>query len=306
MNKHYEVRGKVVFITGAARGIGAALAKRLHARGAKVVVVGLEPELLETLADGLGKNALWIEADVTDAEAMALAARQAAEAFGGIDVVVANAGILHVGSVADSLPRQFERTLNVNLMGVWHTLRATLPYVIARKGYVLNIASLAALGHGPLMGAYAASKAAVDALSDSMRIELAPRGVGVGCAYFGAVDTDLVQGSRKHPAMAALEKLSPRFIGAEITLSDAVDVIEQGIRRRSARIWAPRWVGAFLLLRGFAQPLLEWRTKGDQRLSDALDLAMPAVGVAQAQDDVLGTAANVTAPRDAAKQRTTV
>lgn len=295
MSRDYEIKGKTVFITGAARGIGAAAARRLHKRGAKVALVGLEPELLKKLADDLGDRATWFEANVTDAEAMAHAVAATVGKFGGIDVVIANAGILHVGSVAESLPYQFERTLNVNLMGVWHTLRATLPQVIARQGYILNVASVAALGHGPLMGAYAASKAAVDALSDSLRIELGPSGARVGCAYFGAVDTDLVQGSRVHPAMAALESLAPRFLGAEIPLFEAVDVIEDGIRRRAARIWAPRWVGLFLLLRGMTQPVMEWRVRNSPGLAKALDLARRVPDQKPDQDDQLGAAANALA-----------
>ncbi|AXQ31148.1 SDR family NAD(P)-dependent oxidoreductase [Solimonas sp. K1W22B-7] len=297
MSRDYAISGKTIFITGAARGIGAAAARRLHQRGARVALVGLEPELLRELADELGTGAAWFEADVTDAEAMARAVAGTVDKFGGIDVVIANAGVLHIGSVAESLPHQFERTLDVNLMGVWRTLRATLPQVIARQGYILNVASVAALGHGPLMGAYAASKAAVDALSDSLRIELGPSGARVGCAYFGAIDTDLVQGSRVHPAMAALETLAPRFLGAEIPLSEAADVIEDGIRRRAARIWAPRWVGLFLLLRGIAQPVMEWRVRGSPGLASALDLARPDSNGTENQDDRLGTAANVRARR---------
>jgi NAD(P)-dependent dehydrogenase (short-subunit alcohol dehydrogenase family) len=293
----FDISGKTIFITGAARGIGAGAARRLHERGANVALIGLEPELLRQLTNELGARAAYFEADVTDADALERAVAGTVAKFGGIDVVIANAGILHVGSIADSLTHQFERTLNVNLMGVWRTLRATLPQVIARKGYILNIASLAALGHGPLMGAYAASKAAVDALSDSLRIELGPTGARVGCAYFGAIDTDLVQGSRQHPAITELERMTPRFIGAEIPLSKAVDVIEDGIRRRAARIWAPRWVGLFLALRGVMQPILEWQVARNPGLVKALDIARASQGDKAAhQDDVLGTAANV-APR---------
>lgn len=290
MRARYDIAGRVVFITGAARGIGAEAARRLHALGARVMLVGLEPELLETLASQLGARADWYKADVTDAASLQRAVDATVKSFGGIDIVIANAGILHVGAVADAVPRQFERTLEVNLFGAYRTLRATLPHVIERRGYVLTVASVAALGHGPLMGAYAASKAALEALTDSLRVELYRSGVGVGCAYFGAVDTDLVQGSRKHPAMAVLEQLSPKFLGAEISLTAAVDVIERGIRRRASRIWAPRWVGAFLLLRGFAQPLLERLVADDPRLARALELARSDRG--GTQDDVLGTAAN--------------
>ena len=303
MSARYDIHGRVAFITGAARGIGAETARRLHGLGAKVMLVGLEPELLETLASQLGSGAAWCKADVTDTVALQAAVEATVQRFGGIDIVIANAGVLHLGAVADAVPHQFERTLEVNLFGVWRTLRATLPQVLERRGYVLTVASVAALGHGPLMGAYAASKAAVEAITDSLRIELAQTGVHVGCAYFGAVDTDLVRGSRKHPAIAALESLTPKFLGAEITLTAAVDVIENGIRRRAARIWAPRWVGAFLLLRGFAQPLLERMVASDPRLARALALARPGGSRDGAQDDLLGTAAKASRKPDGVTHR---
>ena len=114
--------------------------------------------------------------------------------------------------------------MNVNLFGVWRTDRAVLPHVIERKGYLLNIASLAAAAHAPLMGPYAASKAGVEGLTDSLRVEMAPTGARAGCAYFGFIDTDLVRASFEQPSTKVMEGIMPAF--------DSQGVPRLGRRRR--------------------------------------------------------------------------
>ncbi len=143
----WTVQGRTALITGAARGIGAETARRLAARGANVALVGLEPDELQRVSEQCGRNAAWFEADVTDWDALRGAVVGAAERFGGIDVVVANAGIGPVGMVRSTDPAAFERTIEVNLLGVWRTVRSCLPQVIERRGYVLVVASLAAAIH---------------------------------------------------------------------------------------------------------------------------------------------------------------
>ena len=287
----FDVNGRTVFVTGAARGIGSGVVERLHSKGANVALVGLEPDLLEERAAKLGDRAAWFEADVTDVDALNAAVKGTVERFGGIDVAVANAGIHTVGSLITAPPEQVERTLNVNLMGVWRTDRAVLPHVIERKGYLLNIASLAAAAHAPLMGPYAASKAGVEALTDSLRVELAPSGTRAGCAYFGFIDTDLVRGSFEHPSTKAMEGIMPAAIRRAVPLSAAVDAIERGIQRRSGRLWAPRFVGGALAIRGVMQPLTELRAKRSPDLREALRLADPANGGLEGQDPELGVSA---------------
>ncbi|MDX6720034.1 MAG: hypothetical protein QOJ63_2288, partial [Solirubrobacteraceae bacterium] len=251
----YDVAGRTVFVTGAARGIGAATAARLHAAGANVALVGLEPDLLDRLAARLGDRAIALHADVTNLDALERAVRATVARFGAIDVAIANAGIHYIGSLASAPVEQVERALEVNLMGVWRTNRAVIEQIVQQRGYLLNIASLAAINHSPLMGPYAASKAGVEALTDSLRVETAPTGARVGCAYFGFIDTDLVRGSFAHPSSRVMTKVLPSFVAKPAPLAAAVDAIERGIRRRSARIWAPRFVGPALVLRGVLQPL---------------------------------------------------
>jgi NAD(P)-dependent dehydrogenase (short-subunit alcohol dehydrogenase family) len=296
--RRYDVAGRTVFITGAARGIGAAVAERLHGAGANVALVGLEPELLEALATRLGDRAAAFEADVTDFAALQHAVAGTMTRFGAIDVAIANAGISYIGRLATAPIEQVERTLEVNLMGVWRTNRAVLHEVVARRGYLLNIASLSAASHAPLMGAYTASKAGVEALTDCLRVETAPSGARVGCAYFGFIDTDLVTASFAHPSAQIMTASLPKFVVRVAPLSDAVDAIERGIQRRSARVWAPRYVGPVLALRGMLQPLTELQSKRSRQLPRALSLVDPATGGLGDQHTKLGVAADAATEPD--------
>jgi NAD(P)-dependent dehydrogenase (short-subunit alcohol dehydrogenase family) len=286
----YDVSGRTVFITGAARGIGAETARRLHAKGANVALVGLEPERLEQLAAQLGDRALAFEADVTDYEALQRAVSATMERFGAIDVGIANAGIAYTGPLATAPIEQVERTLAVNFLGVWRTDRALIGQITERKGYLLNIASLAAVSHAPMMGPYTAAKSGVEALTDALRIETAPSGARVGCAYFGFIDTDLVRASFAQPSAQAMTGRMPAFMRNPAPLSKAIDAIEQGIERRAARLWAPRWIGAMLPLRGLLQPLVEHQMlREPERLREGIKAAASS-HEADAQDPLLGVA----------------
>jgi len=286
-----DLRGRTAFVTGAARGIGAATAERLHARGANVALVGLEPERLRANAERLGERAAWFEVDVTDMEALEAAVRGTIERFGSIDVAVANAGIAFTGTLSSAPVEQVERTLAVNLLGVWRTDRALLAELRRSRGYLLNIASMAAVMHAPMMGPYSSAKAGVEALSDALRLELAPHGVAVGCAYFGFLDTDLVKASFAQPSTEGMKQAMPDWMRNPAPLGKAIDAIERGVARRSARVWSPRWVGPLIYLRGFLQPLVE---RGALRDMDSLRENVRIAETspeAETMDPVLGVAA---------------
>ncbi|WP_445151634.1 SDR family oxidoreductase [Baekduia sp. Peel2402] len=254
----YDVRGKVALITGAARGIGLETARRLHAQGASVALVGLEPELLAANAKELGDDrAAAFTADVTDPEQLSAAVDGAVARFGGIDVVVANAGVANVGTIGGMAVADFERVIEVNLLGVWRTVRATYAHVVERKGYILVISSMSAVVHLPLMGPYTMSKAGVEAFADSLRMEVAHTGTKVGVAYFSFIDTDMVRDSFAHPAAAASRRGQPKFMTQPIPLSAAGDAIDRAISGRLRIAYAPRWSGVLIKLRGIVQPLVE-------------------------------------------------
>jgi NAD(P)-dependent dehydrogenase (short-subunit alcohol dehydrogenase family) len=264
---------RTTLITGAARGIGAATAERLHARGDNVALVGLEPERLEELAFRLGDRAAFFEADVTDREALDAAVEGAVERFGSVDVAIANAGIHTTGSLLTAPADRIERTIEVNLFGVLRTDLAVLPQIVANRGYLLNISSLSAVSHAPLMGPYTASKAGVEALTDALRMELSTTGARAGCAYFGFIDTDLVRASFAQSSTQALSKQMPGFVRRSVPVGRAVGAIERAIDKRLARTWAPRYVGAFMAARGILQPLTERRIMGSTALREAVALA---------------------------------
>jgi NAD(P)-dependent dehydrogenase (short-subunit alcohol dehydrogenase family) len=261
MASSWDLTGKVVLITGAARGIGAESARRLNAKGCKVSLVGLEPERLAAVAESIGPNAAWFEADVRDRDALARAVEGTVERFGGIDVVIANAGIATVGSVEGLDPEDFERVIEVNLLGVYRTVHAALPHVIERKGYILPIASLAAALHAPMMANYCAAKAGVEAFADSLRVEMSIHDVDVGCAYFSFIDTDMVNQTFEHPVIkeGMQDDLGP--LGGVATLSSVGEAIATGVEKRSRWVTVPRWVVPLILARGFLQPVVEWGTR---------------------------------------------
>jgi NAD(P)-dependent dehydrogenase (short-subunit alcohol dehydrogenase family) len=285
MRERHEIAGCTVLITGAARGIGAETARRLHAGGANVALLGIEPERLEELAGELGDRVFWREVDVTDAEAVRGAVGDAAEHFGGIEIAVANAGVHWTGPMATTPLETLEREIEINLFGVVRTVHAVLPHVIERRGYILNIASLAAASHAPLMTSYAASKAGVEALTNSLRAELAGSGARAGCAYFGIIETDMVRSAFANRTVQDMLTVLPGFARRPAPLSAAVDAIEDGIRRRRSRVWAPRYVGPALLARGVLQPLTELRVMRSRKLQRVLADAAPAQ--ARSSADVL-------------------
>ncbi len=252
--------GRRVLITGAARGIGAATARRLHTRGARLVLAGIEPEVLARTAAECG-DALAVVCDVRDREQVEAAVEAAAEHLHGLDVVVANAGVAAQLPLIGGDPAVFERTIEVNLLGVYYTLRAAGQHIAHPQGYALAISSLAAAVHPPLLGAYSASKAGVEALADSLRIELAPSGARVGVAYFAELDTDMVRQGFGTAAAKRMSELGPAGRRPVAPLDAGIDAIERGIARRARHVVAPRWVAPLLPMRMLAQRVVEAATR---------------------------------------------
>jgi NAD(P)-dependent dehydrogenase (short-subunit alcohol dehydrogenase family) len=244
------LRGQRVLITGAARGIGAALAERLAAQGARLALVGLEPEKMTAVAARCGESTFVAECDVSDCAQVTRAIDDAAEALGGLDVVVANAGIAAGGPLRSHDLRSWERVIEINLLGVMYTDRAALPHLERSRGYVLNIASTAAALRGPGMSAYCAAKAGVEALSDCLRIEMQPLGVDVGVAYFLFLDTDMVNDAeRESPLLQRAKAEMPQVLSRTYPLPPAIDEVMSAITQRRRRVSYPRWFLKLLPLR---------------------------------------------------------
>lgn len=246
-----SLHDKVVFITGGARGIGAEVARRLRKKGAKLVLTDLNQAELSALAAELGEGSVLTSvADVRDLPAMQAVAARAVERFGGIDVVVANAGIASYGSVAQVDPEAFKRVLDVNVLGVFHTVRATLPALIERRGYVLIVSSLAAYAAAPGLAPYNASKAGVEILANALRLEVTHHGVSVGSAHMSWIDTAMVRDTKADlPSFGELLTKLPWPLNKTTTVDKCADAFVKGIEHRKYRVYCPSWVGLLRLLK---------------------------------------------------------
>jgi NAD(P)-dependent dehydrogenase (short-subunit alcohol dehydrogenase family) len=256
----YEVKGKVVLITGPARGIGAETARMLAARGARLSLVGLEPERLAALAAELGEGHAWFGCDVTDQAALERAVAGTVEALGGIDVVIANAGIASNGTVAVGPVEALVRTIEVNLTGVVRTVSATLPHVTERRGYYLLVSSAAALAPFPGISTYAAAKSGVEQFGNVLRLELAHKGVAVGVAHPSWIDTDMVRDAQSDLSgfRELLGKLPGPF-GRVTPLRDCASAFVDAVGRRRRKVYVPRTLAVAAAVRQlFASPLADF------------------------------------------------
>jgi NAD(P)-dependent dehydrogenase (short-subunit alcohol dehydrogenase family) len=244
MARRTSLVGKSILITGAARGIGAELARKASARGARVALVGLEPERLAALAAELGPQHRWQETDVTDAAALKDAVERTVEEFGGLDVVVANAGIAPLTTVATSSPNALARTIEVNLIGAMLTAHAGLPAVAERKGHILLVSSAAAFTVLPGMSAYCAAKAGLERFGDALRLEVAHLGVTVASAHPTWIDTDLVRDTEAAlPTFAETRSKLPGPLGAYTSVDACAEALVENLETRRRRVFVPKSVG---------------------------------------------------------------
>ena len=269
----YPLQGKTLFITGGANGIGAEAARRASVKGANVALVDVDGDGAQRLADSL-PNAIAVTADVRDYDAIEAAVTETVDAFGGIDVAFANAGI-EIAHSARGVPLvEMERIADINLTGVFRTVRATLPHVIERRGYVLITASLAAILHGAPISHYAATKAGVEAFGNAVRMEFRHKGVDVGVAYFGFIDTPMVARGKADPILAQFDQENGQnFVGKTYPLSGAGAAVLTGMENRSRRVMYPRFIRPMYALRSLMPRVLDRAVKAEMvgRLIDALD-----------------------------------
>lgn len=253
----WQLAGRTALVTGAGRGMGAALARGLVARGMRVVVADVDGDAADRLAGELGRSeALAAHADVTDLADVEAAVDAAVERFGGLDVVVANAGVTDFGTLAELDPARFVRVLDVNLLGVYHTLRAAVPELVRTGGYGLAMSSLAAAVHSPLQAHYTASKAGVAAMADSLRLELADTPARIGVAHPTFVATEMMAQTHADAAGAKLWG-GNRGPFAMVSLEDAVAALLSAVERRARRVVIPRRLTPIVMAPGLFTPLME-------------------------------------------------
>jgi NAD(P)-dependent dehydrogenase (short-subunit alcohol dehydrogenase family) len=245
-----KLKGQVVLITGGARGVGAETARRLVAKGAKVVLVDLDREPLAALEAELGASAASIVGDVTKLQDMEAAVDHALKTFGKLDVAMANAGIASYGSVLAVDPATFRKVIDVNVNGVFHTIRAALPALIESKGYALVVSSLAAYAASPGLVAYHASKAGAEHFANALRPEVGYLGVKVGSAHMSWIDTPLVQDAKNDlSAFRTMLQRLPGPLGNTTSVEACADAFVKGIEKRRTRISVPGWVNAIRWLK---------------------------------------------------------
>ena len=231
----YEINGKVALVTGGARGIGLGTARALRARGARVVIVDLNLEASQAAAAQLGdeSQAIGLAADVTDRGAMQRAVATTVEQFGGLDIVMANAGIANRAATLRAMSSEsFDRVIDVDTMGVVRTVEVALPEIVRRRGHIVVVASIYAFTNGVGVIPYAMSKAAVEQLGRALRVELVSHGASASVAYFGFIDTEMVHSAiDQDPLTNEMLASFPKVLTSSTRSKLSVDI---------ARIVAPR------------------------------------------------------------------
>lgn len=254
------VASRVALITGAAKGIGLQTARELHRRGAHVVLLDRDQDLLIRSANGIGHERVdHVVADITDYHAMEKAVGYVIETFGRLDLVVANAGVAPPPGTLRSIDKEaFDRVIDINQTGTWNTVRATAEYIIAARGQFQLICSGAAFSPGVGGAAYMISKAAVEQLARALRIETAPYGVAVGTVYFGLVDTDMTHATIDHDPMGhAVAAQLPWPFKHRISVDEAARSIVDSIQTRAPRTVRPRIWMLYSVLRGIINPVVD-------------------------------------------------
>lgn len=246
----YNLTGRSVIVTGASGGIGSATTRALVNRGATVTLVDLSQDAVDAVASTLPANRVLARAaDVTSIEQMTAVTQAAVDCFGRVDVVFANAGIANdpPTTLAAADLDAYEKVIEVDLLGVIRTIKPALPEIIRNKGYVLITASIYAFFNGVINSAYAASKAGVEMLGRSLRLELASEGASAGVLYPGWVATPIADATRGHNE--AVTEIKARVfrgpLGTFIEPEQIAAAVVAGIEARAPRIIEPkRWAPA--------------------------------------------------------------
>lgn len=257
-----DLANKVVVVTGASKGIGAATARELHARGAQVALLGRDVEALKQVAGPMGDRAAWFVAEITDHESLQKAAAGVEERFGRVDVLFANAGLNRAGTIRTAHADVFAEIVDTNLIGTYRTVQVFLPALMKTKGYALLMSSISSSIAPGGMTAYAASKSGVESMARTLRMETAHLGVKIGAVHPWFAETALLHDGED--AMPTFAKTRARLaifgkipgpiglIGLTLTPERCGTEIADMIEARSRKRHVPRNAG----LLAFAKPAI--------------------------------------------------
>lgn len=225
--------GKVVAITGGARGIGEATARALVAKGAKVAIGDLDVELAQATASALGGDAIALELDVTQRESFERFISQVEERLGPVDVLVNNAGIMPVGSFVEEDDATARRMVDINIHGVLYGMKIVIPGMVRRgSGHIVNLASQAGKAGIPGGATYSATKHAVVGVSEAVRGELRDTGVEISCVMPAVVNTELGSGLVQARGVKVSEP------------SEVADAIVEALEYPKFDVWVPKVTAA--------------------------------------------------------------
>lgn len=271
----YNLRNRVVVITGSSGGLGSGIAEAARQKGARLALLDIDAAAVARQAANLGEPPQvrgW-HADVRSYERLTTCMDEIVQHFGGIDVVIANAGIEVIEPLMTGDPAAFAQVIDINLMGVWYTFRAAVAHVAARKGYLMAISSMAAFVHSPLQAGYCSSKAGVWAICNSIRLELKHHNVGVGSVHPTFFPTPLMDGITANPASRRLWHGNKRGMWKMITREEVVHAVIQAIEARAEHVIVPARNSFIARSPGIFRPFIEWIGFRRKDVIEAIQLA---------------------------------
>ena len=210
----FDLEGKHALVTGASGGIGGAIARALHGRGARVALSGTRRDALDVLAGALGDGAHVVPCDLADEAAVAALAKQAETAMGGLDIVVNNAGITRDGLAVRMSDDDWEAVIGVNLTAGFRIVRAALRGMMKQRwGRIINITSVVGATGNPGQANYAAAKAGTVGMTKALAAEVASRGITANCIAPGLIKTAMTEDLGEEARDAMLSRVPARRIG---------------------------------------------------------------------------------------------
>jgi NAD(P)-dependent dehydrogenase (short-subunit alcohol dehydrogenase family) len=273
---NYNLIGKVVLITGAAGGIGAASARALYEAGANLVLTDMSQDSVDQLAREFNeKRVLALALDVTDFEAIKTVVGRVVEQFGKLDILFSNAGISwrrSASTVFSCDEKEFERIVEVDLLGVFRTIKASLPEIIRNKGQVLVTSSTYAFVNGCLNSPYATSKAGIEMLTRSLRSELAGKGATASVLYPGWTSTAIAEVAfGGDPLVTKINKAAyPSLLRQPVSPEKVAEGAVKGLRKRKPRITVPvRWI-PLSIMRGVFSIITDWYLEKNPKFHEML------------------------------------